>query len=64
MTRAWLAVLLVGGVMGADLGRPPVIDAAKSGNKDVLRALVQKKADVNAADADGSTALHWASYRD
>ncbi len=23
-----------------------------------------KKADVNAADADGSTALHWVSYRD
>jgi ankyrin repeat protein len=64
MTRAWLAVFLVGGLTGADLGRPPVIDAAKSDNKDALRALIQKKADVNAAEADGSTALHWASYRD
>jgi ankyrin repeat protein len=31
---------------------------------DSLRSLLQKKVDVNAAEADGSTALHWASYRD
>ena len=29
-----------------------------------VRALIQQKADVNAAEADGTTALHWASYRD
>jgi len=29
-----------------------------------MRALIQKKVDVNTTDADGSTALHWASYRD
>jgi ankyrin repeat protein len=40
------------------------VDAAQSGDKDALRSLLQKKADVNAAQADGSTALHWASYRD
>src|SRR5579863_111987 len=44
--------------------RPSLIDAAKNGDKVALRALLQKKVDVNAADADGSTALHWASYRD
>lgn len=64
MTRAWLAVLLAGGLMGAEIGRPPVIDAAKSGDKADLRALIQKKADVNATEADGSSALMWASYHD
>src|SRR5580692_4037207 len=41
-----------------------LIDVVKSGDKVALRALIQKKADVNAAEADGSTALQWASYRD
>jgi len=51
-------------LMGASGGRPPIADAARNGDKDTLRALLQKKVDVNAAEADGTTALHWASYRD
>ncbi len=38
--------------------------AARTADATVLRALLQKGADVNAAEADGTTALHWASYRD
>ena len=57
---ALLAVFLIGAA-GRDL---PLIDAAKQGDKAALRALLQKKMDVNAAEADGTTALHWASYRD
>jgi ankyrin repeat protein len=44
--------------------RPALIDAAKSGDSATLRALLQQKIDVNSAEADGTTALHWASYRD
>jgi ankyrin repeat protein len=44
--------------------RPPLIDAAKTGDKDGLRSLLQKGTDVNATEGDGSTALHWAAYRD
>jgi len=51
-------------VMGAGTARPPLVDAARNGDRDGLRALLQQKADVNAAEADGGTALHWASYRD
>ena len=32
----------------------------RSGNTPAVRALLQKRVDVNAADADGTTALHWA----
>jgi ankyrin repeat protein len=49
---------------GADAVRPLPIDAVRNGDKATLRALIQKKTDINAAEPDGSTALHWASYRD
>jgi uncharacterized protein len=45
-------------------GRPPIVEAARNADQDALRTLLQKKADVNAAEADGTTAMHWASYRD
>lgn len=48
----------------ADLGQPALVDAAKGGDKALLRSLLQKKVDVNEATPDGSTALLWASYRD
>jgi ankyrin repeat protein len=39
-------------------------EAAKNGNKETLRSLIQKGANVNATEGDGTTALHWAAYRD
>lgn len=59
-----LLILLASGLWAADSTRPSVIEAARTGDLPALRALLQKKVDVNAADADGSTALHWAAYRD
>ena len=55
-----LAVFL----MGAGGGRPPLLEAAKSGDKNALRTLIQRGANVNATEADGATALQWASYGD
>jgi ankyrin repeat protein len=60
----YLCVSAVTFVPLAAAGRPPIIEAARTGDKDALRTLIQKGADVNAAEGDGATALHWASYRD
>src|SRR6187397_1453198 len=37
--------------------------AAQRGDSQTVQALLNKKVDVNAAQADGATALHWAAYR-
>ncbi len=39
----------------------PVADAAERGDKEGVRALVKQAVDVNAAQGDGMTALHWAA---
>src|SRR5438552_9497762 len=43
---------------------PPTIDAAKNVDREPLRSLLNQGANVKATQADGTTALHWASYRD
>jgi len=57
-----VTVCLTVAVAAAD--RPSLLEAAKNGDRDALRALVQKGESVDTAEADGTTALHWASYRD
>src|SRR5262245_28030050 len=44
--------------------RPPLSDAVKNGDQEALRSLRQKRANGNATEGDGATALHWAGYRD
>ena len=39
----------------------PVADAAMNGDKAAVRTLLKSAADVNAAQGDGMTALHWAA---
>ena len=49
---------------GALAAQSPVADAAEKADRSLLRTLIDKRADVNAAQADAMTALHWAAYRD
>ena len=50
--------------LGAAGGNVPIVEAAKSGDAAAVAALVKQSADVNAAQVDGTTALHWAAHRD
>jgi ankyrin repeat protein len=50
------------GEAGAAGGRTPLMEAARKGDTTAVRALIkQQPASVNAADADGTTPLHWAT---
>ena len=58
------ALLLLGGVVGVAVGAPAaeVADAARNRNSAALQTLLRQRADVNAAQPDGTTALHWAAH--
>ena len=58
----WAALVLAAGPISA--AEAPLADAAESRNSSALRVLLEQKADVNATQADGMTALHWATYHD
>src|SRR3989304_2273501 len=41
-----------------------LVEAAKQGDPEAVRSLLKQRADVNTRQADGTTALAWAAYRD
>jgi uncharacterized protein len=43
---------------------PRIPNAAMQGDRDGVSTLLKEKADVNAAQGDGMTALHWAAFHD
>jgi uncharacterized protein len=57
-----LLALCFGAVHGNVLAASEVADAAMRGDTARVVKLIASKADVNAAQPDGSTALHWAAY--
>jgi ankyrin repeat protein len=56
--------LLLFGATSATAASSEVADAAMRGDREAVRAALARKADVNAAQVDGTTALHWAVERD
>ena len=41
----------------------PIVDAVRAEDAAAVRALLEQQVDVNAAEVDGTTALHWAAYQ-
>ena len=68
LSRAFLASGLPAFVLCAGAGeavaRSPLIEAVKQGDLAQVRVLLDRGADVDAAEIDGTTALHWAVHRD
>src|SRR5262245_36668876 len=56
------ALLMLLSVPGFAAGSE-VADAAMKGDQAAVSSLIQQKANVNAPQPDGATALHWAVYR-
>jgi ankyrin repeat protein len=64
--RGWLQCVAVGclaATISLWAAGPPLIDAVKKQDHPTVRALLKQKVNVNASEADGFTALHWASQR-
>ena len=61
---AFFSALSLGAWLHAAPGASAVADAAQSGDRAAVQNLLRQAADVNAAQPDGMTALHWAALRD
>ena len=60
MATVCMAALLSGAVFMAD---SPIADAARDGDLARVKSLLAEGADVNGAQGDGMTGLHWAAKR-
>jgi uncharacterized protein len=65
-SAAWFAVaaLLFSAALASFAADSRIADAAEKQDRAALRTLLKQQADVNAAQPDGMTALHWAAYLD
>ena len=59
-----LPLLAVASLVPASRDDLRLVEAVKNGDKAAVRSLLTQHADVNAAQADGTTALAWAAERD
>lgn len=61
---SFMAVAGAGYASGQSRTELVLMDAVKTGNREAVQKLLLQKIDVNHAQADGTTALHWAAHLD
>jgi uncharacterized protein len=64
MQKRWIVAFCAAGLVWAAGKDHIVADAAQRGDQPAVRALAAAKADINGAQGDGMTALHWAAAND
>ena len=64
MRLAIVSVFVVQAALGAAAADVRLIKAVRSKDVTAVRALIKQRVDVNAAQGDGATALHWAAHVD
>jgi ankyrin repeat protein len=55
--------LFAGAARAAETGNLSLVDAARQGDREAVRSLLNSRAKVDVPGADGMTALIWAAYR-
>jgi ankyrin repeat protein len=60
----WIALLFSSAGFAAAANDLPLVEAMKNGDRAAVRSLIRQGVNVNAASADGTTALAWAAHRD
>jgi ankyrin repeat protein len=68
MHMRWLGLCVAATLCVSSLGAAGtealLADAVRRGDKQAVLSLLKQRADVNARQGDGATALHWAAYLD
>lgn len=59
----WIVVFAVGSALALAQDDAALVDAVKRADPAAIRNLLARHVDVNAPEADGTTALHWAVHR-
>ena len=60
----WGAAWLLSAISLVGAAHAPLADAAETMDRESIRALLRQSVDLNARQADGMTALHWAARHD
>jgi len=64
MLRRTLSLIVLALALTGAPTETRLADAVMNGDRATVRSLLQQKADINAPQGDGMTALHWATFRD